>query len=137
MAIKEPASLRSDATDLGALWTNAVDDYMKKTGKQMDHLRARSIDDVMKVTEKSMKVFGGFRHDDSKVDKVRSAFSRHLGDMQKAISGIEMVGAAAGAFPPAMPVGIVFAACGHLLSVSFCGLCSYLLVPLRSIYRCH
>ena len=34
------------------------------------------------------------------------------------VTGLEVVGAAAGAFPPAMPVGLIFAACGHLLDVS-------------------
>lgn len=109
-------SLQSDTTDLGALWTNAVKDYMKKTGNNLDHLQARSISDVINVTEGSLKAFGGFRHDDGKVDNVRSAFSRQLEDIQKVVSGLEMIGTAAGAFPPAMPVGIVFAACGHLLS---------------------
>jgi hypothetical protein len=33
------------------------------------------------------------------------------------MSGLEKIGTAAGVFPPAMPVGIVFGACGRLLSV--------------------
>ncbi|KAF2683373.1 hypothetical protein K458DRAFT_389990 [Lentithecium fluviatile CBS 122367] len=120
MARNELASLHSGATDLGALWTRAVDDYMKKTGKKMSHLGAQNMAAVMKTTESSLQVFGGFRHNDGKVDKVRSAFSRHLEDMQTVINGLESIGTAAGAFPPAMPVGIVFSTCGHLLS-SFAG----------------
>jgi hypothetical protein len=106
----------SGTTDLGALWTNAVKDYMNRTGKDMSHLRAQSLADVMKSTEGSLKAFGGFRHNDGKVDKVRSAFSRHLEDMQTCLNGIEKVGTALSVFPPAAPVGIIFAACGHLLS---------------------
>lgn len=111
------ASPRSDSTDLGVLWTRAVSDYVQKTGSNVEHLRSQSLSDVMEVTSKEMKSFGGRRHDGGKVDRVRSAFQRHLGGMQKCMDGLEMVGAAAGAFPPAMPVGIVFSACGRLLSV--------------------
>lgn len=117
MASKTTTALPSDGTDIGLLWTKAVEDYMKKTGRKMDYMKARGISDVMSMTEGSLKSFKGFRHDDSKTDRVRSAFGNHLGNMQKVISGFETIGSAAGAFPPAMPVGIVFAACGHLLSV--------------------
>ncbi|PVI00627.1 hypothetical protein DM02DRAFT_671848 [Periconia macrospinosa] len=109
-------SQRVDSTDLGVLWTKAVDDYMQKTGNNVAPMRSQSLNDVMEATSKEMKAFGGRRHDGGKVDKVRSAFQRHLAGMQKCMNGLEMVGAAAGAFPPAMPVGIVFSACGRLLS---------------------
>ena len=42
----------------------------------------------------------------------------HLGNMQKCVDGIAVVGAAAGAFPPAMPVGLVFSAASRLITVS-------------------
>lgn len=104
------------STDLGALWTKAVNDYVQKTGNNIDRLNSQSLHDVMEATSKEMKTFGGFRHDGGKVDKVRSAFQKHLGMMQKCLDGLQMAGSAVGAFPPAMPVGIVFSACGHLLS---------------------
>ncbi|KAF1951108.1 hypothetical protein CC80DRAFT_553779 [Byssothecium circinans] len=109
------APAQKGTTDLGALWKKAVEDYMKKTGKDMSHMRAQSVDQVMKKTEKSMEAFGGFRHKGDKIDKVRSAFGRQLGNIQKCVDGLQVVGTALGAFPPAMPVGLVFAACGHLL----------------------
>jgi hypothetical protein len=65
-----------------------------------------------------MKEFGGRRQDGGKVNKVRSVYTRNLEQMQKCMNVIQMVGTAAAAFPPAMPVGIVFTACGHVLSVS-------------------
>ncbi|KAJ4294462.1 hypothetical protein N0V90_008153 [Kalmusia sp. IMI 367209] len=37
------------------------------------------------------------------MDKVRSAFGNHLENMQKVVNSFEMIGSAAGAFPPAMP----------------------------------
>lgn len=119
MTSKGPNGSQDGETDLGMLWTGAVEDYCKQTGRK-DLLRdmpARNMSDVMTSTEASMQTFQGFRHKGEKVDKVRSAFGRHLDGIQKCMQGIQVVGAMAGAFPPAMPIGIVFAACGHLLSV--------------------
>jgi hypothetical protein len=107
-----------DATDLGALWTQAVEAYQKKTGLDLKLDNVRTMQDVMNATEGQMKKFGGFRNSETKVGKVRHAFGSQIGNMQKVMNGIQMVGQAASAFPPAMPVGIVFAACGHLLNVS-------------------
>lgn len=120
VASKGPMRPEEGPTDLGALWTKAVQDYLRQTGKTIGRdLTARNMNDVMGSMEASMGSFQKFRHKGDKTDRVRSAFGRHLDGMQKCMKGIEMVGAAAGAFPPAMPVGIIFAACGHLLAVSF------------------
>lgn len=121
--------LTSDSpSDLATLWTNAVKDYNAKTGLDLRLETVTTMEDVMKVTNGEMNKFGGFRRDDESKAKiaaaaVRSAFSRHIGDMQKVMACIQQVGEAAAAFPPAMPVGIVFAACGHVLKVS---------IPIRS-----
>lgn len=119
MASKAPNGPKSEATDLGSLWKRAIDDYFEKTGKNLSHMKAQNIGAVMDMTKDSMQTFQGKRHNGEKVDKVRSAFGRHLGGMQMCMRGIQAVGNAAGAFPPAMPVGIIFAACGHLLSVRY------------------
>jgi hypothetical protein len=105
------------STDLGVLWIKAVKDYVKKTGNNIELMASQSLDDVIATTNKELKAFGGFRHDGSKVDKVRSAVRAHLDAIQACVSGLEQIGTAAGVFPPAMPVGIVFGACGRLLSV--------------------
>lgn len=120
MTTKAQNGVAGAESDLGTLWRNAVEDYCKQTGRK-DLLRdmpARNMKEVMSATEESMQTFQGFRHKGDKVDKVRSAFGRNLEGIQKCMTGIEVVGAVAGAFPPAMPVAIVFSACGHLLSVS-------------------
>ena len=103
-----------DATDLGILWTRAVDKYTQKTGQKLAHLRGQSISDVMQTTAVEKKRFESYRHDNGKLDKVRAAFGRHLDGMQKCLDGVQTIGEAASAFPPAMPVGIIFAACGHM-----------------------
>ena len=61
---------QSEPTNLGGLWTRAVKEYLEKTGKSMEHMKAQSISDVLKATETDIQNFRGFRHDDGKVDKV-------------------------------------------------------------------
>ena len=112
---------QSSSTDLGRLWTQAINDYNARTGENLSSMGAQSIDGAMKSLDDSMERFKGFRNDGSKMSKFRSAIGNSLGDMQKCIDGIAAVGAAAGAFPPAMPVGLVFTAAGRLISVSGSG----------------
>lgn len=118
MATNASSGSQKEDTDLGSLWKQAIDKYIKDTGHDLSRLKAQSISDIKKAAESDAQSFEGFRHKGDKADKVRSAFGDHMDAMQKCWKGVEMVGAAAGAFPPAMPVGIVFAACGNLLSVS-------------------
>lgn len=109
---------QSTSTDLGRLWTQAIKDYNARTGKDLSAMGAQSMAEVMKSTDAGMKRFKGFRDDGSKMSRFRSSIGNHLGDIQKCIDGMAMVGAAAGAFPPAMPVGLVFTAASRLISVS-------------------
>lgn len=112
---------QSSATDLGRLWTQAISDYNARTGEDLSSMGAQSIDGAMKSLDESMQRFKGFRDDGSKKSKFRSAMGNSLGDMQKCIDGIAAIGSAAGAFPPAMPVGLVFTAASRLISVSDIG----------------
>ncbi|KAF2500664.1 hypothetical protein BU16DRAFT_557121 [Lophium mytilinum] len=106
-----------EESDLAAIWSVAVREYEKRTGKSMDpkFVKFKNMDEVMKGTEKESQSFGGFRHDGSKVDKVRAAFGNNLGTIQKVLIGIQTVGNVAAVFPPAMPVSLVFTAFGHVL----------------------
>jgi hypothetical protein len=45
-------SSQSEPAELGALWIKAVNDYIKKTGKSIEHLRAKSMDSVLVATAK-------------------------------------------------------------------------------------
>ncbi|KAH7128114.1 hypothetical protein B0J11DRAFT_504607 [Dendryphion nanum] len=108
---EKPAS----ESDLGSLWKRAIIDYKSKTGYDLSHMKAASMDGIMQSAQDNLKTFQGKLHDKSKIDKVRTAFGNNLGGMQKCMNCIQAVGAAAGAFPPAMPVGLVFAACGRVL----------------------
>ncbi|ORY05487.1 hypothetical protein BCR34DRAFT_604521 [Clohesyomyces aquaticus] len=106
----------SEESDLASLWARAVTDYEKKTGSKLSHMKVASLSQVMDGAQNSLERFQDKRHDGGKVDRVRNAFGNHLDGMQKFMAGVEAIGAAAGAFPPAMPVGIVFMAAGRLLS---------------------
>ncbi|KAJ6196522.1 hypothetical protein J3E72DRAFT_243669 [Bipolaris maydis] len=107
----------STSTDLGRLWTQAISDYNARTGEDLSSMGAQSLDGAMKSLDDGMERFKGFRHDGSKTSRFRSVIGHSLGDMQKCIDGIAVIGAAAGAFPPAMPVGLVFTAASRLISV--------------------
>jgi len=78
----------------------------------------RNVGDVMRQTNAVMDEFKGFRDDGSKKANFRSAMGHHLGDLQTCINGFAAVGACVSAFPPAMPVGLVFTAASCLISVS-------------------
>lgn len=108
---------QSTSTDLGRLWTQAISDYNARTGEDLSSMGAQSLDGAMKSLDDGMEKFKGFRHDGSKTSKFRSVIGNSLGDMQKCIDGIAVIGSAAGAFPPAMPVGLVFTAASRLISV--------------------
>ena len=109
---------QSAQTDLGRLWAEAIRDYNARTKEDLSALGARSITEVMRQTDTDMKKSKGFRDDGSKMSSFRSAMGDHLGDFQKCIDGFAAVGAAVSAFPPAMPVGLVFMAASRLISVS-------------------
>lgn len=119
------AAKESSATDLGRLWKQAISDYNARTGEDLSSMEAQSMEGAMKSLDEGMRKFKGFRDDGSKMSKFRSAMGNSLGDMQKCIDGIAAIGSAAGAFPPAMPVGLVFTAASRLISVSSIGFLKY------------
>jgi hypothetical protein len=99
MATKPPSGVAngafSEASDLSAMWAKAVEDYEKKTKKSLRLASGRSMAEVMASTEVETNNFNNFRHSGSNVDKVRTAFKNNLGIIQKVVSGIEILGAAA------------------------------------------
>lgn len=113
-------------SDLASLWTRAIIDYKSKTGYDLTHMKAASMDGIMQSATSSLESFQGKLHNKGKVDKVRTAFGNNLDGMRKCMSCISAVGAAAGAFPPAMPVGIIFAACGRVLDVSLISIVAHM-----------
>jgi hypothetical protein len=109
---------QSTTTDLGRLWAQAIEDYNVTTGEKLSAMGARNVAEVMQRTDADMKNFSGFRHDGGRKSRFRSAMAKHLGDLQTCMDTCAAVGAAVSAFPPAMPVGLVFTAVSGLISVS-------------------
>ena len=105
-------------TDIGMLWEQAVRDYNKneKTPLQFDKAGG-NMQAAMKKIEAAEKSFKNHRHNKSRGDKVRTTLGNSLGCIQKCIDGMQMIGSAASAFPPAMPVELIFSAAGSLISV--------------------
>jgi hypothetical protein len=128
-----------EATDLASLWSRAVQEYELKTNANISKLGAQSTDqvarniaEVMDAAENKGDKFIGFRHKKDKASKARHAIGNQLDGMKKCLDGIAMVGAAAAVFPPAMPVQLVFAACGRVLGVSpTCSAFNIMLMSLR------
>jgi hypothetical protein len=115
--MKGPAQT-SSSTDLGRLWEKALEEYREECGENLKGMKASNINEVMNNVNYSMESFGASRHSGGKRDRFRQAMGDHLGSMQKCINGLAEIGAAAGAFPPAMPVGLIFTAASGLISVS-------------------
>ena len=105
------------ATDVGSLWEYAVIKYCKKTNHNLSHLKAASIAEVKAAADRESESFSHFRHNNEKVAKVRSAVGGYLDAMEKCVGIMTSASTSASAFPPAIPVNIVFAATGRVLSV--------------------
>jgi fungal STAND N-terminal Goodbye domain len=131
----QPGNDVEQVSDLAQLWQSAVEDYEKKTKKSLRLAKFGSIDEVMKGTEGLSNNFKEFRHDQSKVDTVRTAFRNNLGLIQKVVDTVQVVGNVASvrledkastdgsitdrlqAFPPAMPASLIFTAFGQVMQV--------------------
>ncbi|KAF1958308.1 hypothetical protein CC80DRAFT_559231 [Byssothecium circinans] len=112
-----------EATDLASLWSRAVKEYESTTNADLSKMKAqstehvvRNVTEMMDEVEKRSDKFLSFRHKKDKVSKAREAIGKHLDSMQTCVDGISMIGAAASVFPPALPVNLVFAACGRVIS---------------------
>jgi hypothetical protein len=91
MASKPSGDLSQDASGLAALWEGAVLAYKNRTGHDLQMAPFRSMEDVARGTDKHLQAFGGYRHPDkSKIDKVRSAFSKNLRAIQKVLNCFKM-----------------------------------------------
>ena len=80
-------------TDLTQLWTAAVADYEKETGKSLRLGAFKNMDEAMKGTEDLTQKFKDFRSNNSKVAKVRTAFQNNMWLIQKIVNTAQMVGA--------------------------------------------
>lgn len=89
------ANSTAPKSDLASLWESAIVDYEQRTGKSLKMAPFRSMDDVIQGTEKEVQGFKGFRHQGTKVDKVRTAFKNNLWLIQKVVNTIQIIGSTA------------------------------------------
>ena len=82
-------------SDLASLWERAIDDYERRTGRSLKMAPVQSMNDVIQGTENEVQNFKGFRHQGTKVDKVRTAFKNNLWLIQKVVNTIQIVGSTA------------------------------------------
>jgi hypothetical protein len=82
-------------SDLAVLWETAVEDYERRTKKSLKMGQWQSMQEVIQGTEAQVNNFKGFRHQGTKVDKVRTAFKNNLWLIQKVVNTIQIVGSTA------------------------------------------
>ncbi|KAL6830555.1 prion-inhibition and propagation domain-containing protein [Trichoderma sp. SZMC 28015] len=100
------------AADLTQLWLNAVAGYEKKTKKSLQKSLqgTRPTNNMQSMMENLENGFQEFRHDRSKLDRMRNVFKDNLWLIQKVVDTVEVAGSVTSTFPPTMPASIVFTA---------------------------
>lgn len=78
------------ASNLTQLLRNAVADYEKKTRKSLEG--TGSTNNIQLIMEDMEKRFQKFRHDRSKVDRLRNLLKDNLGLIQKVANTVEEAG---------------------------------------------
>ena len=108
-AIKD--ELSKDDRDVADLWTEALRKYKGIVGEELVP-KFTSVDAMVAFGTQEMNNFHKFRHNDKKVDKLRSLFAANLDYIQKGAQ--QLIAAATPAFPPAAAIGTALT---YMLSV--------------------
>lgn len=105
--------LENDRRDVKDLWNDALRAYKGILGEDLKPTFS-SVDAMIKSGTDQMNGFHKWRHDDSKVDKLRSLFMANIGYVETGTQ--KLIAAAEPAFPPAAAIGTAIT---FILSVSF------------------
>lgn len=95
-------AVKNDNRDVSDLWKEALKAYKGIVGFDLE----RKFDNVQAMIDQGtheMENFHKFRHNDKKVDKLRSLFAANLDYIEKGAQ--QLVSAAVPAFPPAAAIG--------------------------------
>ncbi|EON98245.1 hypothetical protein UCRPA7_6226 [Phaeoacremonium minimum UCRPA7] len=103
-----------DGTDIGGLWNQALEDYARDSGSEKERGPDLRLLDPGKWTVSAIRteqkyqldVFSQYRHDKTKVDKLRALVS-HNSDIIVGVAG-HVANAASVAFPPASAILTAF-----------------------------
>ena len=103
--------LERDTRDVSSLWNEAIKRYNGIAGVELQP-KYESVEAMVAYSTDQMDKFHTFRHDQKKVDKLRSLFAANI---DLITSGAQLlINAAAPAFPPATALGTAFT---YLISV--------------------
>lgn len=94
--------LKSDTRDVADLWKEALKSYKGIVGFDLEQKFA-NVDAMIAQGTKEMNNFHKFRHNEKKVDKLRTLFSTNLDYLEKGAQ--QLISAATPAFPPAAAIG--------------------------------
>ena len=104
--------LESDNRDVADLWKDALKQYKGIVGFDLEQKFGNVEAMIAKGTDE-MNNFHKFRHNDKKVDKLRSLFAANLDYLEKGAQ--QLISAAVPAFPPAAAIGTAIT---YMLSAS-------------------
>ncbi|EKG11466.1 hypothetical protein MPH_11481 [Macrophomina phaseolina MS6] len=94
--------LDKDKRDVSDLWNDALKNYKGIVGVSLQPKFA-GVDEMIKFGTEQMNAFHRFRHNEKKVDKLRSLFISNMDYIQKGAQ--QLIAAATPAFPPAAAIG--------------------------------
>ena len=96
-------------------WQQALAEFengyrSKHHGKNFPVGKINNVKEAMQFADNQKASMNFQRHDEGRVDRVRSAFSRNIDLIGRVVTGAEQLAYAAGAFPPAMPLAPIMTA---------------------------
>ncbi|KAF7553457.1 hypothetical protein G7Z17_g3613 [Cylindrodendrum hubeiense] len=94
--------LKSDNRDVADLWKEALKSYKGIVGFDLEQ-KYENVDAMIAKGTKEMNNFHKFRHNEKKVDKLRTLFATNLDYLEKGAQ--QLISAATPAFPPAAAIG--------------------------------
>ncbi|KAF4971548.1 hypothetical protein FZEAL_9832 [Fusarium zealandicum] len=98
----QPRGLEEDSRDVADLWKDALKAYKGIVGFDLEK-KFDSVDAMIKQGSNEMDNFHKFRHDEKKVDRLRTLFASNLDYIEQGTQ--QLVSAAVPAFPPAAAIG--------------------------------
>ncbi|KAH8893455.1 hypothetical protein GQ53DRAFT_840505 [Thozetella sp. PMI_491] len=103
------APMGDEVTDMGALWEQAINDYYHESGgtdlRGSDSSRW-NMGRILGEQEEQLQLFGQFRHDKGRVDKLRTLVSKNSAIIQNVATYV--ANAASTAFPPSAAILTAF-----------------------------
>ncbi|GJC84386.1 hypothetical protein ColLi_07224 [Colletotrichum liriopes] len=99
---KTPGAWENDGRDVADLWKEALKAYKGIVGFDLER-KFDNVEAMIAQGTKEMENFHKFRHNEKKVDKLRSLFAANLDFIEQGAQ--QLISAAAPAFPPAAAIG--------------------------------